>query len=171
MVNVLSLAAAASTTSIAILDHTQTYAVDLTNTQCIDYAPVEQFMFHRTGAEAWKLNAVANAANQFQVENIACSNILTYAGSVTGTIPTRSQTVVIAGSNTTWNIASVNATNPTGPYRFIESVSGKALTAWANDPDQDSNSSPFTLENNRPADERQVFWFTKCGLSLFLIFF
>ncbi|THU83278.1 hypothetical protein K435DRAFT_807634 [Dendrothele bispora CBS 962.96] len=164
MVNLLSLAAATAAASISILDHTQLYAVDLANTGCKDYTPVGQFQFHRTTAEGWNLHAVA--PGQFQIENIACGNLLTYAGSVTGTVPERSQLVDIAGSNTVWNITSTNATNPTGPFRFIESVSGRVWNGWANDP-IDNTSSPITMERNRAADSRQLFYFTQLLLPSF----
>ncbi|KIK57664.1 hypothetical protein GYMLUDRAFT_86570 [Collybiopsis luxurians FD-317 M1] len=153
MVNLFNLTAAAAAASVAILDHTQTFAVDLTNTACTNFTPVEQFRWHSTPAEAWKLTAVGS---NFEVNNVRCGTVLSYAGSVSGANPERSQPVGLSGSNTTWNIVAVNSTT----FRFLESVSGRALTAWANVPDQDSNSSPLTLEANRAGDDRQLFFFT-----------
>ncbi|KAF5389913.1 hypothetical protein D9757_003682 [Collybiopsis confluens] len=153
MVNLLSLTSAAAAASVSILDHTQTFAVDLTNTACTNFTPIEQFHWHATAAEAFNLTAVGS---NFKVTNVQCGSVLSYAGSATGVNPVRSQPVGLAGANTVWNIVPVNATT----FRFLESVSGTALTAWANKPTQDSNSSPLTLEANRVADDRQLFFFT-----------
>ncbi|KAK7464080.1 hypothetical protein VKT23_006241 [Stygiomarasmius scandens] len=160
MVNVLSLATAAAAATVAIVDHTQTFAVDLTNTQCANFAPVEQFTFHRTAAEVWKLNAVAGTQNQFHVQHVRCGNALTWAGSTSGAIAERSQTVALNGSDTVFTITPVNASSSTGPFRFTESVSGAALTAWAVDGTHDGSSAPITLERSRDDDPRQMFFFT-----------
>ncbi|KAK7464081.1 hypothetical protein VKT23_006242 [Stygiomarasmius scandens] len=160
MVNVLSLATAAAAASIAIVDHTQTFAVDLTNTQCAAFAPVEQFTFHSTPAERLKLNAVAGSQNQFQIQHIQCGTTVTWAGSTSGAKTVRSQPVSLHGSDTVFTITPVDASSSTGPFRLLESVSGTALTAWAVDSTHDSKSAPITFETSRDADPRQMFYFT-----------
>ncbi|KAK7464082.1 hypothetical protein VKT23_006243 [Stygiomarasmius scandens] len=183
MVNVLSLATAAAAASIAIVDHTQNFAVDLIDIQCDAFTAVQHFAYHKTPAQVWRLNAVNGTQNQFkviselisllndgfdnfkQIQHVQCGSTLSWAGSTSGAIAQRSQTVARYGADTAFTITPVNASSPTGPFRFTETLSGTALNAWEHDSTQDTNSGPITFERSRDADPRQMFYFTTPGTS------
>ncbi|KAK7458706.1 hypothetical protein VKT23_009706 [Stygiomarasmius scandens] len=160
MVNFANLATAAAAASISIVDHTQTFAVDLVNGDCQNLNPVQQFSRLQSVNQQWNLNSVA--PNVFRITNAKCGTILSFAGSDSGALGIRAQPVSLSQSDMTWTVTPVDPSNPVGAFRFIENVSGHgfALTAWANDPSIEAGTAPLTLEPNRPNDPRQSFFIT-----------
>ncbi|KIK64364.1 hypothetical protein GYMLUDRAFT_983260 [Collybiopsis luxurians FD-317 M1] len=167
MVNLLCFSAAIGT-SVSILDHTQQYAVEV-NGGCADYTAVHAHTFApiSTFQQRWDVARFSEdtTLNTFEVifSNRGCNPKLTYASSLTEANPVRSEAVILgfATSNTFWN---VTFDDPTGPFRFIESETGLALTAW-DPPAIDTSGAPITLEQNRVDDIRQEFWFAERELS------
>ncbi|THU99803.1 hypothetical protein K435DRAFT_794622 [Dendrothele bispora CBS 962.96] len=155
MVNFTNLTTAAAAASLSIVDHTQSFALDLVNGNCQSFNPVQQF---------GRLQTIDQ-----QITSAKCGTTLSYAGSTTGVLGIRSQPVSLVQSDMTWTVTPADPNNPIGAFRFIENVSGLgfALTAWANDPSIEAQTAPLTLEPNRPNDPRQSFFITTPVLKCF----
>ncbi|KAF5370535.1 hypothetical protein D9757_010128 [Collybiopsis confluens] len=164
MVNLLLNLSAAIGTTVSILDHSQQRAVEV-NGGCADYTAVHAHTFApiSTFQQRWGLiREYPNLPlNTFEVvfSNRGCNPKLSYASSLTEANHARSEAVILgfSTSHTLWNITF---NNPAGPFRFIESITGLALTSW-DPPAIDPTGGPLTLEQNKANDIRQEFWFTQ----------
>ncbi|KAJ6551743.1 hypothetical protein B0H19DRAFT_1073382 [Mycena capillaripes] len=141
--NLTAVATAASL--LRIVDHKRLFGLDVASALCTDLTPVQ----------AYQAAAVSN--QEILVSN--CNKYLTYPGTVTGALPIRSQPAIRSVASSSWIIALVDPTIPTGAWNIIEANSNLALTVWGSDPVTNSLGNPITFEELNPNDTRQMFWF------------